>query len=230
LYLLQIEQQNYELDYQTNVAEYKNSLYDLNLLCGISDTATYNLLPVDFKMKNDSVMNSPFLASYSLDSLNLVLEQSIFELKYKPQLNWFFDAGQNAVYLPSINRFGFSTGLSFSMNIFDGKQRQIQQEKTKINLQSLDFEKNNFVKQRQIQRNKIQHQIQSLDEKEKILNRQLNQYEIIVKAYHNEMAQGLVSIMELKNLVKDYAAKKQELLQVNIEKQWLINMYNYWTF
>jgi hypothetical protein len=44
------------------------------------------------------------------------------------------------------------------------------------------------------------------------------------------MAQGLVSIMELKNLVKDYAAKKQELLQVNIEKQWLINMYNYWTF
>lgn len=230
LYLLQIEQQNFELSYHENVTEYKNSLYDLNLLCGISDTATYNLLPVDFKMKNDSVMNSPFLASYSLDSLNLVLEQSIFELKYKPQLNWFFDAGQNAVYLPSINRFGFSTGLSFSMNIFDGKQRQIQQEKTKINLQSLDFEKNNFVKQRQIQRNKIQHQIQSLDEKEKILNRQLNQYETIVKAYQNEMAQGLVSIMELKNLVKDYAAKKQELLQVNIEKQWLINMYNYWTF
>jgi hypothetical protein len=52
-----------------------------------------------------------------VDSLNITADQSISDLKYKPQVNLFANAGLNAIYLPAFNRFGLSTGITFSWNI-----------------------------------------------------------------------------------------------------------------
>ncbi|MFA5046873.1 MAG: TolC family protein, partial [Paludibacter sp.] len=164
------------------------------------------------------------------DSLNIVSEQSITQLKYKPQLSLFANAGLNAVYVPSFNRLGFSAGLTFTWNIYDGGQRRFELEKSKVNLHTLQFEKDNFITQQEINKNKILNQMNSLKERILIIENQLGQYDKLYEAYQKELSQGQISIMDFKNLLKDITAKNQEKTVLEMEKQVLINSYNYWNY
>ncbi|MBN2348310.1 MAG: TolC family protein [Bacteroidales bacterium] len=230
LMLLQIERSNLETEYKTAQAGYKNNLYDLNLICGINDTTLVDIQKNNFELIPETPVTSKFLLSYNLDSLNLLAEQSIYEQKYRPQLFWFTNAGLNAVYLPKFNRLGFSTGLSLSWTIFDGHQRELQQQKTTIELNTLDFEKQYFIKQTDIQKQKIVNQILSLEQREALTKDQIKQYDVLISTYQAELSLGEISVMDLKNLFKDMALKKQELLMLEMERQTLINSYNYWNF
>jgi outer membrane protein TolC len=230
LMLLQIEYQNYEVESGTFQAEYQNNLYDLNLICGISDKNLVEVQEINFQIKSDILVNSQFLTSYKLDSLNIITEQLINELKYKPQVSLFADAGLNAAYLPSLNRLGFSSGITFSWNIFNGNQREIQREKSTINLQTIEFEKKNFITQNDINKNKILNQINSIDQRLKIIEEQIDQYDQLYNAYSKELSQGEVSVIDFKNVLKDIFAKKQEGLLLKMDKQLLINSYNYWNY
>jgi len=230
LMLLQIEKQNLKLNNKSFVDDYKSNLYDLNLLCGIEDSSEVNIQELDLQLKPVTNSNSQFLISYKLDSLSIVANQSICEMKYKPQLSAFVNAGLNAVNIPSFNRLGFSTGLTFSWNIYDGGQRKMEQEKSRVNINTLQFDKSHFITEQEINKNKIKSQIKSLDERGIILENQLQQYDKLYKVYENELSQGLVSVMDFKNLLKDITAKKQDYLLQKMEKQLLINSYNYWNY
>jgi outer membrane protein TolC len=230
LMLLQIEVQNYEAEYRMLQGEYVTNIYDLNLICGIRDTSLADIQETDFVLKPAIVLNSNFLTGYRLDSLNIIADQSINELKYKPQLDLFADAGLFAAYLPYPERIGFSTGVSFSWNIFDGHQRDIQREKSNISLQTLEFEKNNFFIQNDISKNKILNQIETIDQRLRLYEQQAEQYDRLYNAYSMELSLGEASVMDFKNLLKDIAAKKQETLLLKMERQLLINSYNYLTY
>ena len=230
LMLMQIEYENYNLNYETSLSDFKNNLYDLNLLCGKNDTTTVELQEIEPQLKNASTNSSEFLNSFRLDSLNINELQAINDLKYKPQVNLFANAGLNAVYLPTFNRFGISTGLSFSWNIFDGNQQKIQKQKTNINLLTLDYERQNFIKQQEINKNSIRNQIVSLDKRILLTDSQLNKYDQLLKVYHIQLAQGDISVIDFKNIVKDIAAKKQDRLMLEMEKQALIISFNYWNY
>jgi len=230
LMLLDIEYQNYDIEFKTFQSEYRSNLYDLNLLCGISDTSLVEISMIDLQPDTDKSSDSRFLNSYTLDNLQITTDQTINELKYKPEVNLFANAGMNAVYLPSFNRFGFSTGITFTWNIFDGNQRKIQREKSIINKATIEFDKNNFITQNNINKNKILLQINSLDQRLVIIENQINQYSRLFDAYSKELSQGEVSVMDYKNLLKDIAAKKKESLLLKMDKQILINSYNYWNY
>jgi len=230
LILLQIEYQNYRADYKTFQSDYRNNLYDLNLLCGISDTNLIEIQDLELQLKSGINSTSQFMTSYKLDSLNVLTSLAIEELKYKPELSLFADAGLNAVYLPSFNRFGFSTGVSFKMNLFDGNQKRIMRDRAAISIRTIDFEKNNFSIKNDIYKNKTINNITSLNERLKIVESQLAQYRILLDAYSKELAQGDVSILEYKVLIRDIVAKKQESLILKMDTQILINSYNYWNF
>jgi outer membrane protein TolC len=225
--LIQIELENYNLEYKQYRAEYISNLYDLNLACGIPDTSVVDLKDVEFKINPGVKLKSGFLTSYKLDSLSILYEQVTNELKYRPQLELFSDAGLNSAYLPYLKRFGISAGLSLTWNIYDGNQRNILREKSAVNLQILEFRKNNFITQNEISRNKILNQINSLEEQIRMNEDQATMYKNLNEAYMKELSLGESSIMDFKNLLKDIAAKSQELIQLRMEKQFLINSYNY---
>lgn len=230
LMLMQIELDNYKLDYETYLSDFRINLSDLNVLCGITDTTLVELQDLNLHVNNSSNISSSFLVSYRLDSLNLNAEQSISDLKYKPQVNLFANAGLNAVYLPTFNRFGLSTGLTFSWNVFDGYQQKIQKQKTGINMLTLDFEKQNFVTQQVIYKKGILNQLAFLDKKIELIENQLVKYDQLLKAYRIQLAQGDLSVMDFKNTEKEFVSKKQEKALINLEKQSLIISYNYWNF
>jgi outer membrane protein TolC len=230
LVLMQIEYDNYKLNYESSRSEYKTNLYDLNLLCGINDTATVDLQELELQLNNNTVVSSGFLDSFRLDSLIINAEQKITNLKYKPQVNLFADAGLNAVYLPSIDRFGFSTGITFSWNIFDGNQKKIQQQRTNVNIQTIDFEKRNFITQREVNKNKILNQLNSLEKRIILTENQISKYDQLLKDYHAQLSQAEISVIDYKNIVRDFAVKKQDKLILDLEKQALIISYNYWNY
>ena len=230
LLLLQIEKQNLQIDNKSFEDDYKGNLFDLNLLCGIKDSVGNDIQELDLQLKPEISANSKFLTSYTLDSLGIISDQSITELKYKPQLDLFANAGLNAVYLPTFNRLGISAGLTFSWNLYDGNQRKLEKNKSNVSINTLQFEKNNFITQQEINKDKIKSQLNSLSEKTALIGNQLKQYDILFTAYENELKQGLISVMDFKNLLKDITAKKQDYLLLGMEKQLLINSYNYWNY
>jgi len=230
LMLLRIEQKNYRLQYTNFTVEYVNALYDLNLLCGINNVQVVHIQDVDFQLTPDTVSRSNFLNSFVLDSLQTIAQQNQYELKYRPQLNIFADAGMHAIYIPAFNRFGFSTGIGFHWNIFDGNLKKLQQQKSEIKLQTISYEKNYFMTRHDINKKKYLNQIQSIEDKMNLVERQLNDYQDLLNMYMEELTQAQISIMDYKNLYKDIAAKKQEKLLLQMEKQALISSYNYWNY
>jgi len=230
LLLLGLELDNMNASYYASISDYRTGLYDLNLICGIEDTAMVELDAVQLEISWPDSERSAFAMSYKLDSLSLIAEREIFNQKYRAQISLFLNAGLNAVYLPSFNRIGFSTGLSLSWILFDGHQRDIQEQKTVIELNSLEFEKRNVMLKADLQRKKILQQIKALKIQEKLVQEQIEKYTLLAESYQKSLQLGTVSIMDLKNIVKDMSAKKQELLRFEMEKQFLINSYNYWNF
>lgn len=227
LLILQIEVQNYQSEFEDLKIEYLSNLYDLNLLCGINDTSEVELTDTDFKISSALLGSSAYLTSYHLDSLDIMQDQLISELKYKPQVEIFADAGLNAAYLPSLNRLGLTTGISFTWNIFDGHQRDIEREKSALKLQTLEFEKKNFFLHNEIQKNKALKQINALDQRITQSARQAERYSQLYNSYTKELTLGAVSIMDFKNLIEDMASNKIEELQLQMERQIQINTYNY---
>lgn len=230
LMLLEIEKQNLEVTNKSFQDDYKANLYDLNLLCGINDSAEVEIQEIELQIKPETGSGSQFLTSYKLDSLGIVADQSIIELKYKPQLSAFANAGYNAVGIPTFDRFGFSAGLTFSWNLYDGNQHKLEREKSTVNIQTLQFEKSHFMKQQEINKDKIKSQIKSLNERGIMIENQMNKYDKLYKVYEDELAHGLVSVMDFKNLLKDITAKKHDYLLLKMEKQLLVNSYNYWNY
>jgi outer membrane protein TolC len=230
LKILEITRQNYEQDYETYIAEYRDNIFNLNLLCGIDEGADVEINPFEFQLNSEIINRSHFLIPFYLDSLSIIADLKISELKYQPQINWFANAGMNAVYVPSFNRFGFSTGATFSLTLFDGKQRKTELQKSQINLENLQFNKQKAQVQNQIQKNFTLDKLNSLDKRIGLTDSQLLQYNDLLNMYKSLIGQGEVSVMDYSYLLKDISEKKQEKLLFEMEKQMVINAYNYWNY
>ncbi|HUW93202.1 MAG TPA: TolC family protein [Bacteroidales bacterium] len=227
LMLLQIEVQNYTAEHKMFQSEYETGMYDLNLICGIKDTVRVELLDTDPSLDSEMIPKSKFSEAFKLDSLSILADQAINELKYKPQLDLFASSGLNAVYLPAFNRLGLSTGITFTWNIFDGRQRDAQREKSAVNIQTLEFEKENFLTRNEISKRKILNQIIAVDQRITLNNQQKDRYDKLYSVYSKEITQGEASVMDFKNMLKDVYANRQENLTLKAERQLLVNSFNY---
>lgn len=230
LKLLEIARQNYEQNYETFQAEYRDNIYNLNLLCGINENANVEIEPVEFNLNSEKVINSQFLTSFYLDSLAIIADRKISELKYQPQFNLFANAGMNAVYRPAFDRFGFGTGATFSLTLFDGQQRKTEFEKSQINLENIQFNKQQTITQNEIQKNFTLDKLCSLDKRIVLADNQLEQYDQLLTMYKSQLTHGTISVMDYSYLLKDISEKKQERLLFEMEKQMVINAYNYWNY
>ncbi len=230
LTLLNIEQKTQQAAVNAFRATYRRDLMDLRVLCGIADT-TYQVLEEINLQPNEEVTSSKFTERYRLDSLNLVATQKIFELKYKPLVGAFANTGLNAVYAPSIpNRFGFSLGLNFSINLTDGNQRSITQQRTSILMKSTQAYKKFFYTQNDVRKNRILRELQSVGERLTILEDQLKEYQSLLEFYKQELSRGQISVINYVTTLKSFVITQRDLVLLQTNKQLLINLYNYWNW
>ncbi|HHH54293.1 MAG TPA: TolC family protein [Bacteroidetes bacterium] len=216
-----VEQERLKIEYQSNVNA-------LNLLCGVETNKIADLEFINLQLSNPLQTNSVFSNQYKLDSLMVQSDQKIANLKYLPQVNAFGDLGLNATYLPRLNRLGFSVGIGLNWNLFDGHHQKLKEQQNQIKLENLQYDKAYFVHQNTIRKNNLLSQMQSLDKQLVLINQQLKDYQDLLKLYQVELKEGLVSVLELKTVIKEIALQKQAKTNLKLSKQVIINAYNYW--
>lgn len=230
LSLLNIEQKTQQTALNTFRATYRRDLMDLRVLCGISDTTYQVLNDIDLSPR-ENVAISMWTERYKLDSLNLVAAQKVFELKYKPLVSLFANTGLNAVYAPTIpNRIGLSAGINFTMNLTDGKQRDITQQRTAVLMKTTQLYKNFFYNQNNVRKNRILTELKSIGERLTLTEDQLKEYQKLLEFYKQELSRGQISVINYITTLKNMAITQRDFVILNTNKELLINLYNYWNW
>ncbi len=227
LKLLEIELQNNRIEEEQLSGNYRDNFNALKLLCGINDSSVNALEEINLRLNTPSQTNL-FTSQFRLDSLSIKAAQENYNLKYLPQINAFGDAGLNATYLPGFNRLGFSVGLSLTWNLFDGHQQKINDEKTSIQLSNINTDLKYFESQNDIRKRNLLSQIDNLDKQLSLIDKQLSEYENLLELYKIEIKESLISVLELKTIIREISAKQQIKTNTLMSKEILINAYNYW--
>ncbi|MBW3127157.1 TolC family protein [Hymenobacter profundi] len=229
--LLTIEQQTQQLALNTYRAAYRRDLLDLNVLSGIGDTTEVVLPAPNVTLQRTPVAAPRFLERYRLDSLGLAATQQVFELRYRPQASAFVNGGLNAVSFGDIpNRFGTSAGLSFSLFLFDGHQRELSRQRTGILLRSVQQARQNFQTVNPVREQRILGELRALEERQRLARAQLASYRSLLDSYKREVIAGQLSVINYVQVLKSYAAASRDLVLLDNNRLLLINAYNYWNW
>lgn len=229
--LLKIEVANQQVQVQNFYAQLKNDLNNLNTLCAITDTTVYPLADPGLTYVDTAVAHSGYLQQFTLDSLNAKNYQRLFELKYKPQLSAFADAGLNTSTLnQAYNYLGFSFGLNFSVTLFDGKQRKVNSQQTDLKLKTVAAYHDYFIDQRHQELNNSLQQIEMADQRISNLQQQLHEYESVLNLYRDELGSGEISITDYLVVLRNSVQAQQSLIYQQLQKNIAINAFNYWNW
>lgn len=229
--LLVIEQQTQQLALNTYRAAYRRDLLDLNVLCGLSDTAEVLLPAPNLPLNRLPVRLSRYAERYRLDSLNLDLQQQVFELRYKPQLSAFANGGLNAIAVSDIpNRLGVSAGLSFNMFIFDGRQRELNRQRTGVLLRSIRQARENFQAINPVRQTRILGELRALEARQRLAREQLASYRSVLDSYKREVVAGQLPVINYVQVLKSFSAASRDLALLDSNRLLLINAYNYWNW
>ena len=226
-----IEKGNQQLALRDFQIAYRQGLAMLNLICGQADTAYIELQQPSIQLKDGTAGMSNFLKIYELDSLLAQSNQEISELKYRPQVSAFANYGLNAIMLKDIyKRFGFSAGVNFSMSLFDGNQRDLTRQQTQLSQQTSQVQRAFQATQVEQQRLAALQQINLLDAKIEAVQRQLSDYDILLKFYRERIARGELSVNDYMNTIKSFAAAQADFTSLKTSRMLLVNNYNYWNW
>jgi outer membrane protein TolC len=228
--LLKIEFETQQLAALQAFASLKSSIYQLNVLAGIQDTS---IVTLDNVKLNTTLIIGPskFFNQYENDSLLILNQQDVFETKYYPQFNLFFNAGLNAVDFNDIQRkFGLSAGFNFSLPIYDGSQKSITHQQSQINLSSIVSNKKN---QETLLKNKIKEsssQVEYYTSSLQSITSQLEDYNKIIILLNSELMHGQLSMVDYITIIKNYFDLKKNEISSSAAYQQAVNQFNYWNW
>lgn len=230
LSLLIIERKTQEVAQNIARATYRSALMDLRVLCGIADTTYQIIEPTNLSIGSD-VSTYRFVERFRIDSLSLIADQQIFNLKYKPWTTLFANTGLNAVYAPTIgDRFGLSAGINFGLTLSDGKQRSNMEQRTKTLIRTTQASQSYFARQNMVRKNKIKKELQSLAQRLEIMEEQLVEYQTLLILYQEELDRGEVAVVNYLAALKEMTAANRDYTLMLAERELLINEFNYWNW
>lgn len=231
--LLAIEREANEELRAASCQSYHTHLMDLNLLCGISDTADVALSDIDLPVLRLHSDGEPslFVEQFRLDSLNAVTALRSFNLQYKPALNLFVNGGlQVGDFAGWYRHFGWSAGLTFSWTIFDGRQKRWKEKQMQWQQNSIRTYKDNSEYQRSMRIRQCLSELGRYDERDRALANQLAGYESVLSDYGREMDAGQVSVLDYITTLRSKIQTEKDRLLLRTNRQLVIAAYNYWNW
>lgn len=229
--LIKIEKAGYKESKRNYEQSYETHLLDLNILCGIKDTSIISLEEIKLDL-NTLTDNSRFLDKYRLDSLNLIARQAVSEIQYKPRISLFIDGGLRTSRYNSttFNHFGMSAGITFAWTLFDGRQRKFTRNQTNAELNTVSFDRENFIVQNNLRKRQYLSELKGYDDRSNIMQQQLASYIQVLADYNREIQKGQLSVINYITVLKNrtQVAESYYLLQAN--RLLLINAYNYYNW
>ncbi|MFZ0453461.1 MAG: TolC family protein, partial [Ignavibacteriaceae bacterium] len=228
--LLKVETSSQKINLNQTWQNYKNGLFQLYSLCGIKDTQTVLIDSVNLNltMPPDS---SKFLFQFYLDSLNTAAQQNVFETKYYPQIRLFFNTGLNAVEIDNIQRrFGLSAGISLSIPILDGDQKDITRQQSRIAEKITGDFKNYAANNIFTQRRDAENRINSLRNNLEDYKTQVEDYKKLLNISLEQLEKGNLSMVEYLTELRNYIDLQKNYISTEINYQLEISNYNYWNW
>lgn len=211
---------------------YRSHLAELNIMCGVKDTATVKLSDIDVELKpSPHGGTTRFAEQYRLDSLALVAGLRSFESQYRPQLSLFVDGGLNTADInKTMRRFGASAGLTFTWLFYDGKQKRNRERQTQLDLNTNALNQADFMRRRALERQKYMAQIADSRRQEQTLMAQISEYDRLAEGFLREARQGDVSVTTYITAMRNRLQAMSDLLTLRTNIKLMINALNYWNW
>lgn len=230
--VLEIELKQQETALQTLKNSYKVHLLELYSICGIPDTAIIELKPVNISMTTPRNGNeSGFTKQYQLDSLSLATSKKLFDTKYRPNVSLYSSAGLNAVYAPDIyKRFGWQVGIQFTQTFFDGHQRKLNTERTRLLQQTANIDREFFNTKNEIRKKALLELIRSIDEQLQSIQQQITDYDSLLNYYQKQIASGQSSVIDYITVLRGSASLQINRVALQTNRLIAVNNYNYWNW
>ena len=226
-FLVTLQQQ--ELGLQQAALQYKNDLATLNYLSGITDTTSVRL--EEPKLKSDKLFSetSFFKRKFELDSLKNENQRNSIILNYQPKLGVYANGGYNSsLVLQPYKNFGSSVGFTFSVPIYDGRQKKMQFNKLNLASETISNYREFFVRQQSQQLNLIRQQIDQTDRLFVKINDQIRLSKGLIDVDSKLMHTGDLRVSDFVIAINNYMSAQNLLKQTTINRLKLINQYNYW--
>ena len=224
---LEIEVTSKRLELKQQQGTLLSSISQLNSLCGIYDTAVYRFLAPTI---NKSVLVEKYFleGKYANDSLSILAQQTVFNSKYKPQLEVFGNTGLNSTQASTIpHNLGLSAGFHLNIPIYDGNQKRITENQNKILLDNSRIYRNSHSSKIKNELALIDKQIDTQKELLTLLEIQLNKMKLLINTNESKLLVGQISAMEYVVALQEYTLTIQSKLQIETNIWLLMNQYNY---
>ncbi len=224
-----IEMHTNEIETEQQKQQYRDDVFALNFISGISDTALVQLeVPSIQYHLAGSVFNSPVFLKFTIDSLTIANGRRIVDLNYRTKLNAFADAGLNAALPQNIPKnFGFSVGMSLSVPIYDGHLRQLEYKK-------LGYAEQTRKNYHDFLSDQVKIRTQQLEAEKKandILLQRLKDEEVdmesLLEMNKRQLNTGSISITDYIVNLRKYIDMQNKIKTAQVKSYTLINEYNY---
>jgi outer membrane protein TolC len=207
----------------------RGHLMELNVLCGIADTAFVNLEPASLTARGTAVQPSQWMAKYDLDSLGVLAAQRMYETNYLPRLHFFAGCGlQTTSYSAMYRHVGMSAGLTFSLLLSDGHQRQLRRRQTEATLASIAVYREHLAEQNTVRLRQCVAAIADCDGRLRLLDSRLAAYDRLLLLCRKEIGAGQMSVFDYLTTLRNMVAARQQRLTVAANRQLALNAYNYY--
>ena len=226
---LLVEIQSQEILISQLKNQYRNDLMLLNQICGLKDSTWYELVDPAVEIKGTpDIKKSPAYIQYKIDSIRLENEKMAIDIKYKPKVNWFADAG----FLTSnpwnfYKHFGYSAGLSLNVPLYDGKQRGIEKQKIEFSENTRQVYKSTYYKQYFQQMQQFELELKAMNEMSIQVENQLKTSEQLVNTLKDQLEAGIVQMTEYINAIKNFKTTSRNINLIHIHKLQVINEMNF---
>lgn len=201
----------------------------LNEACGIVDTAHVVLSEPEITLSSSGFPSDYlFLKQYSVDSVRIINEKNALNLKYKPTVTWFADAGILTSNPWNFYRhFGASAGVSLNFPIYDGNQRKLEEKKLIISENTRSYYRINARKQYDQEYLRLKEELDGIKEIKTRLEKQLLSADQLVKSLRAQLETGIVRMTDYLNALKNYRSISHSLNMSDIGMLVIINEMNY---
>ncbi len=226
---LEVETQGQQILNNQLKTQFYKDLSLLNQLCGLKDTLTIDLQEPQIDISNHpEPAYSPFFRQFVIDSLRLVNERTALDVKYRPKVNWFADAGALSSTPGNIYRhFGYSVGASLTVPIYDGQQKNLELRKLSISESTITGYRSTYQKKYDLMLLQLNEELKGTEAIKGQITKQLETANQLVGSLKAQLETGQVRMTDYVNAVKNYRNINRNLNLVNIRIHQIRNEISY---
>jgi outer membrane protein TolC len=225
-----VTMQQQELTWLQAQIQYNNDFLTLNYLSGLVDTTLERIeKPALTDSLRSDFYNTVFYSRFITDSLRLANEKELVNYEYKPRIGAYTDAGYNSsLQITPYKNFGVSAGVSVTIPIYDGRQKQMKLSRVDIQERTRQSNREFYVNQHNMQLLQLRQQLLSIDQMVEKINKQIGYAHTLITANGKLLQTGDITMKDYVTAINNYLQAQNLLTQNNINRLKILNQVNYW--